>query len=248
MGGMLLLCRSMAYGPTLTHAGPRARSPLGRLFFMPPAYEITNCPTCPAPLPRSLRRHAGILARAWAESPDRPHPKPEVSRRWDRLIARWISDDSLPIFIRRAPLGRGRVFLHDSGRELVPTDNTIAHWAFQLALMDRCPSLAQIRRDLASDRIPVAMILKASERRIARYKCALGGRSINTLGWKVCHLRPVGLRSRGVPTAVSLSTLHTHFRDLLSPSNMFLVPKHWSGLGEMPEMLEAIRTHSLSAS
>ncbi|WP_147444353.1 MULTISPECIES: hypothetical protein [Corallococcus] len=37
--------------------------------------------------------------------------------------------------------------------------------------------------------------------------------------------------------------LEEHLRHLLSPSNHFAVPKAWAGLGEIPEVIEVIRTY-----
>ena len=40
---------------------------------------------------------------------------------------------------------------------------------------------------------------------------------------------------------INLEDLCAHFRRLLAQSNQFLVPLHWSGLGEVPEFIAAIR-------
>ena len=63
----------------------------------------------------------------------------------------------------------------------------------------------------------------------------------NSSGWKLCHIEPVGLGRRGETVELPLNEIEDHFRRLMSPRNMFVVPKNRSGLGELPEMLEAVR-------
>lgn len=145
----------------------------------------------------------------------------------------------MPLYIRKSKGNRGSVLEHESGRTLVPVDNSTAHWAIATALRGTCPTLADVARMIEGDEIPVAMALGKDERLRARYTCNRNQVNLNTLGWKVCHIRPVGLRSRGDIRTMSLTDLKQHFVDYVSPANMFLVPKIWSGLGEMPEMVRA---------
>lgn len=172
----------------------------------------------------------------------------------------------MPLHIRKADGNRGSVVVHDSGRQLVPVDNSVAHWAFALALCGAKPTLSDVRLWIGEDRIPVAMALAKAEQAQATYRRLMptaprragsadaieavvaGGMrfappSLNALGWKVCHIEPVGI-GRGDIRSLRMDTLTDHFRRYLDPSNMFLVPKAWSGLGEMPEMIDAARTDS----
>jgi hypothetical protein len=41
---------------------------------------------------------------------------------------------------------------------------------------------------------------------------------------------------------LALDRLVGHFCFLLKPSNHFLIPKVWSGLGELPEIIDEIRS------
>ena len=52
-----------------------------------------------------------------------------------------------------------------------------------------------------------------------------------------CH----GSGHRGDPCEAPIASIEDHFRRLLAPDNLFVVPKVWSGLGEMPEMIAAAR-------
>jgi hypothetical protein len=53
-------------------------------------------------------------------------------------------------------------------------------------------------------------------------------------------MRRIGLGGRDPLKHRHLLDLKLHFRDFLSPSNMFLVPKALGGLGELPQFIEAL--------
>lgn len=179
------------------------------------------------------------LAALWAESPSRPRPTTKACQHWAALIKAWAEDDSLPLYVRKGGVDRGSVTLHESGRQLVPTDNSPAHWAFACAVLGETPTLDDIRAAMAEDRIPVAMVLKGSERNSARYKCLLSqAKNPASRGWKIAHIQPVGLRSRGL--LMGISELKVHFRKLMIPENMFVVPVSYAGLGELPEFCTAM--------
>jgi hypothetical protein len=76
----------------------------------------------------------------------------------------------------------------------VPADNSPANWALSLALSGECPTLAQVHEYFERDAIPVAMAMRKQERQNARFRCTRAkGAHLNRLGWKVAHLRDVGL-------------------------------------------------------
>src|SRR5262245_31532107 len=99
------------------------------------------------------------LCRAWACSALRPRVSASVRQGWSALLDAWITEVDFPLFVRRAGAGRGRVLRHETGRPIVPTDNSPAHWALSLALRETVPTLAEIREWLARDAVPVAMVL-----------------------------------------------------------------------------------------
>jgi hypothetical protein len=84
-----------------------------------------------------------------------------------------------------------------------------------------------------------------SERARIKYKATLSSCAVNLNqdGWKLCHINPVGLGSRVPIQDLPIGQLENHFRLLLKPSNHFLVPKRWSGLGEIPEVIDEIRKY-----
>ncbi len=191
----------------------------------------------PSPMPELLVK----LAHQWTQQLLRPRPALEVIRYWDQLISEWTQDAAFPLFVRKNGKNRGSVLLHRSGRQLIPTDNSPAHWAFASALLGQMPSREQIRRAMSEDRIPVAMILKASEKTDAKYKCTLDKSfNLNQFGWKVCHVEPVGLGTRTSVVEIDERVLRDHFRKLMTPSNMFVIPLKYAGLGELPEFCRAM--------
>ncbi len=73
------------------------------------------------------------------------------------------------------------------------------------------------------------------------YGCTLGsGDNVNKRGWKLCHIEDVGLNTKMAIETLSLESLVKHFKLLMAPSNHFLIPLDWGGLGEVPEVIEEI--------
>lgn len=203
---------------------------------------MSKIPPCPVELPPELRAPLRQFADAWAHSSARPRLVPEVARQWDELISRWSEDDNLPLYVRKFSNNRGSLLVHATGRALVPADNSPALWAYTLAYAGVRPNLAWVRAAVEEDRVPVAFALKTAERPGARFRRTLGQFSyLNQAGWKLAHIRGVGLNSSISLEITSLDVLKQHFRRFLSPSNMFLVPKAWAGLGELAEMIEAVQ-------
>jgi hypothetical protein len=198
-------------------------------------------PAAPSELPPSMSRLLVQLAEFWAQDPWRPRPSPVVLQHWDDLVAVWANEKSLPLYIRKNENNRGSTIAHRSGRHLVATDNSPAQWAFALAVCGVIPCIEQIREAVEQDKIPVAMIFKGVEKASARYRCSPGGSiSPNSAGWKVCHVENIGLVKRGSLRDTPEDLLRRHFRLFMSPSNMFVVPLKYSGLGEIPEFCYAI--------
>lgn len=210
---------------------------------------MPKIPKCPEDLPSELRRYARELSEAWLRSDLRPKFEIRVARDWDELIRDWVSDDTMPLYIRKGQAQRGSLIKHESGRTLIPTDNSVAQWCFALAYEGTVPSLQDIRARQKADGVPIAHALKRAERKLAKYHCTIGRAlkpSLNDCGWKVCHIKCVGiLPQRTQIEEIPIDCLKEHFVRLLSPSNMFLVPKAWAGIGELPEMIEAARRFAL---
>jgi hypothetical protein len=98
---------------------------------------------------------------------------------------------------------------------------------------------------LARDSVPVVMIQKGVEKPLARYHCFLRKEfNVNEFGWKLAHVKPVGLNNRASLADQSIERLQAHFRVFMSPANMFVVPSAWSGLAEVESVINAVASHS----
>jgi hypothetical protein len=184
------------------------------------------------------------LGRFWAEHPKRPRPKRDAREHWEKLIVAWAKDGSLPLYVRKGTDNRGSIVRHKSQRLLIQTDNSPARWAFVLACKGDKPSFEEVKNMVRRDRIPIAMVFSRREKRKARYRCTL--RELqqdcpNSAGWKVAHINRVGLKISGSPKELDIQTLKDHFVKLMTPSNMFVVPKDYAGLAELPEFCHQIK-------
>lgn len=207
-------------------------------------------PSGRAGLPPQIREALSHAAAAWRDTPDRPQPATDVLQHWDELIANWASNPDLPLLVRRSGGAKGSEQAHTTGRVVVCTDNAPAHWCFASALLGIKPTVSEAFEALVSGELPIAFVaLSKSERECApRYtgtmrRSRLGG-ALNAAVWKVCHVRPVGIRKRGAIVDLPINALEAHFRDLMSPSNIFLVPNAHSGFGELPEVQAAFSARS----
>lgn len=200
---------------------------------------------CPVELPPELAAFVEGFGKAWAASALRPRPTDAALTHWSKLVEAWANAPDLPLFVRKHANNRGSVIAHPSGRVLVPTDNSPAHWAYVLASSGECPSLDDVRSMLASDCIPIVMIQKGVEKPLARYHCFLRKDfNVNEFGWKLAHVKPVGLNNRASLTDLPIARLQDHFRIFMSPANMFVVPSAWSGLAEVASVINAVASHS----
>ena len=200
--------------------------------------------TCPDNLGVELTDSINQVARLWLHSPLRPTLSPDVLNGWSILLQSWISDKSLPILVRTTKGAPGSIIKHSTGRALIPTDNSPAQWSFTLAERGFVPTIDDIRHGFSSDRIPIAMAIKQKHKPATKYFCNLATLkdNPNNRGWKVAHIESVGLRQRGEFQEMHIADLEAHFVRLLSPSNMFVVPKKWAGFSEIEEVVALFRT------
>jgi hypothetical protein len=197
-------------------------------------------PKC-GPLPAEMEAGLRELGRLWAAAPQRPRIAGPIQESWRRLLSEWVESD-LPLVVRKSGGLRGGVLLHHSGRELIVADNSPAHWVFGQAFAGNTYDLDGIRALLANDAIPFAFATKAAEKEKMAYRCTLSAPDhVGRCGWKRCHREPVGRSPRRPPEALPLPQLVEHFTRLMSPSNQFVVPLVWGGLGEVEEFIAEIR-------
>lgn len=202
---------------------------------------MEKIPQCPDQLPANIGDLVKKLGRLWAESEACPHIKKQTMTAWDKLIREWAEDNALPLLVRKSSLVRGSEIIHESGRSIIPTDNSPAQWACHLALRDIIPTRRQIHEYFLNDSIPVSFAHKKEEKEQRKYHCTIGQFTINKDGWKLCHISAVGLKTRSPLQVIDIKDLKRAFCDLLSPSNYFVLPKDWGGLGETPDFIEGFR-------
>jgi hypothetical protein len=206
-------------------------------------------PVCTG-LPSTIGSAVTRAGEEWFASPNRPRLSDDVARHWDALIENWVCDSKYPLLVRKSA-NRGCEQLHSaSGRVVVCTDNSPAHWTLAGAISGRKPTLAELLAALESGEWPVVFaISKAKAAKLGRYRGVLArsklGKALNVGGWKVCHIDGVADGSRGADVeALPLPALMEHSRRLLSPSNMFVVPTSHAGLGELPEVRDVFARHA----
>lgn len=184
----------------------------------------------------ALRR----LASHWRDSPTRPAVSGPDALTWHSLIQEWVHDRNLPLLVRRPRDGRGREIRHPSGRILIPTDDAPAMYLLSLAMERRTPARHSLYNALLSGRMPVAYSLTPAERRRARYTgtiASMDAPDLSSLGYKICHITHIGLRRMSLNYRTEVE-LVAHSLLFLSPVNMFVVPKEFAGLGELPEFID----------
>src|SRR5687767_12415528 len=93
------------------------------------------------------------LAQWWHDERERPRISEEVLVAWDRLVAAWSEDATMPLLVRKRG-SRGAALQHATGRVVVAVDNAPANWCFSTALLGRCPTLAEIQLSLEEARLP----------------------------------------------------------------------------------------------
>ncbi len=201
-------------------------------------------PKCDQETEDALTAQLFAVGQLWAQSPYRPRPSETVVRLWNDLILDWSRSSDLPFLVRKTIRGyeKGAVVKHESGRLLVPCDNSPAQWAFSLAMRGECPSLNALRDLLNSDQVPMAMVKTGcgiDNRKFKRTLADLPGVNVNKQGWKLAHVETVGLKTRAAIESVQIDKIAEHFSRLMSPANMFLVPLASAGFSETIGALKA---------
>lgn len=216
---------------------------LKSLNFLLESQVLTKCDN---EIDAILSNQLHTVAQSWFDNPKRPRPESDVIRAWGQLISEWIDAEDLPLLVRRGhgASEKGSVTAHQSGRPLVTCDNSPAHWVFCLAVNGRTLSLAEVRSLLESDHVPMSIFCTPEQKKSSTYKCSLQKcpeSNVSQSGWKLAHIEAVGLHKRGPVERISLEHLFEHFRLLMSPSNMFVVPRSSAGFSEISSVLQTFR-------
>jgi hypothetical protein len=157
--------------------------------------------------------------------------------KWDLCIKNWASDPTIPLLIRKRE-GRelGTVITHSTGRKLILVDNSPAQWIFSCTCNGSSPP-TDIISDLENGVIPIAMVLPKLKPGVDTYRGKLSNcPNTQTLGWYLGHKAGVGLYKK--ISNCTIDELQNHFIKLMSPSNMFVVPKDMRGLAELIDFVK----------
>ena len=179
------------------------------------------------------------LGREWNKL--RPKFDLSVERKWDEVIDRWAAESDMPLIIRKSSGARGSEIVHTSGRRIIISDNSPAQWVCYLALSGETRSIDEIRQAILDDKIPISFAIRKEDMSTITHKQTLKSYSINKLGWKLCHKEPVGIGNNEDIGTMNIDTVIDLFRKLLKPSNFFLIPMEWGGLGEITEFINEIK-------
>lgn len=206
----------------------------------------SGVPICPKELPENILQAAQRLAAAYWDSPIRPKLSEDVIQHWDSLIDAWADDVTLPLFIRKQSADIGSILQHGASlRPLAPCDNSPAHWVVITAFSTgRRFSLAEIKAAIEKHAIPVTMAMSKADIVASAMKGVLAktkGFNASDYGWKVDHVDDVGLKQRLRIQEMPIGDLKDHFKRMMKPSNIVLVPSVLKGLGDMPAFIRYIK-------
>jgi len=204
---------------------------------------------------KSFKDGLRAIALSWRDDPMRPVTTPEVRAHWNDLINAWCDCVDIPLPIRKSG-NRGLLYKHPTGRSYVLSDNSPAHWAFMGCFSGAMPTLHEVREQMESGVFPFSFARSRSEKSALAtgeqlsYGGFLGSSRYGQVNkfpdgkqYKLCHLKPVGLKARGEVQDFSLDELKDHVRRLMNPSNMIVVPLEYAGVGECAAFLEPFMEH-----
>lgn len=160
-------------------------------------------------------------------------PQKEVSECWLKILNEWVDDEQMVLFVRKGNDIRGSISEIYSGRKIMTTDNTPAHWIFRNTVFsNRSLSKQTIAELIHSNQFPVSFIKKGSEKDTL-VENMLADKAIKEqiTSWKLAHIDRIALkRSKNIP----LEEYKNHHRKFLDLNNMYLIDKEYSGLAETP--------------
>jgi len=181
------------------------------------------------------------LGIKWRNDPMNPVNSQGVknsAKKWDSFIKNWVLNQNIPLLIRKKDNELGTINLHKDGRKLIPVDNSPAQWVFASICNGFSPP-TNIIVDLENGIIPVAMVLPKLKPGTEAYRGKLSNcPNTQKYDWYLAHKINVGLHKKMYEC--TLGELENHFYNLMSPLNMFVVPKNKTmrGLAELVDFIE----------
>lgn len=187
----------------------------------------------------NIRNKIRELGCLWRLSERNLRISKDVLTSWNRLIEEWIEDETMPLIVRKNSQ-RGREFIHLSGRKIIVSDNTFAVWIYHNALNGKTFDIPEIKSKLNNNEIPMVYALSVEEKKFAKYTKTLGISSLSDseTKWKLCHIEPVGLKTRKSLDSLDINDIVESFKRFANPMNMFILPKEIGGLGEVQEFID----------
>jgi hypothetical protein len=189
-------------------------------------------------IPANITEKIKELGTEWNKS--RPKFDPKIERDWDEVIDKWATESDMPLIIRKSSGARGSEVVHSSGRRIIISDNSPAQWVCYLALNGEVKSVSEIKQALLDDKVPISFAIKKEDKSKIIYRQTLSKYSINKLGWKLCHKDRVGIGNNEDPKTMNIDDVIDRFKNLMKPSNFFLIPLELGGLGELDEFIKEI--------
>ncbi|MBU3966977.1 MAG: hypothetical protein KKG76_06360 [Euryarchaeota archaeon] len=202
---------------------------------------MNEIPKCSEKLPDDISEMIRELGKQWKQSEINHIIKQEIINKWDNLIDEWFNTSDIPIIVRKSRGIRGSEKTHKTGRKIIISDNSTAQWVCYKAMQGIVPTLEDIQEYLEKDEIPISFAIKKAEKEAIKYKCTLKNYSINKHGWKLCHKKGVGLNTKNDISDIDMDKLKESFSNLMKPSNFFLLPIQWGGLGEIQEFIDEMK-------
>ena len=178
------------------------------------------------------------IGKLWKKSKNNPQVSKDILDKWTCMIKEWIRDSGLPLVVRKQTGTRGSEIKHNSGRRLIITDNSFAQWVYFNVLNGISYNINDIKKLLMNDEIPFSFAIKNVEKGNVKYKKCIGRYSINKLGWKLCHIEPIGFNSKIKLEELDIQRLEDHFFKMANPKNMFLLPLEIGAIGEIKEFID----------
>lgn len=198
-------------------------------------------PECSEKLPDEISQTIRELGKQWKQSATNHIIKQEIINKWDNLIEEWVNVSEIPIIVRKSREIRGSVITHKTGRIIIISDNSIAQWVCYKAMQEIVPTLEDIKKFLDEDQIPMSFAIRKAEKDRVKYKRTLKNYSINKHGWKLCHKKKVGLNTTNDISDIDMDIIKERFLNLMKPSNFFVLPIKWGGLGELQEFIDEMK-------
>ena len=188
-----------------------------------------------------IRKKIAELGKLWFNSEKNPKATSDLIDHWEGIVIQWKNDQTVPLVVRKQSDIRGSERTHRTGRKIIITDNSFSQWIYFNILEGNKIRYDEIKTLLVKDQIPFSFAIKKEEKEKVKYKKCIGNNSINKLGWKLCHIDGVGLKSSEKIDDMEIETIEEHFMKLANPRNMFLVPLEIGGLGEIQEFIDEQR-------